>query len=92
MKKSTRKPAARETDNAYFLKILLYFVFGTIWIKYNGRPVLPIGLLAGVFFIRSDHFNIDRKVEYAILIVAVLMGLMGFGLFLGFWGPGPGGA
>jgi len=83
MKKvAAKKSGERETDNAYFLKILLYFILGTIWVKYNGYVVLPIGLIVGVIFTRSDHFAIDRKVEYAILIVAALMGLAGYGVFL----------
>jgi len=71
-----------ETDNVYFLKILLYFVIGTIWIKYNGYVIFPVGLGLGLLFVHSDHFAIDRKVEYAILIIAALLGLAGYGLFL----------
>jgi hypothetical protein len=83
MKKATRKSApARESNAEYFLKILLYFVVGTIWIKHNGYVVFPIGLIIGLLFTRSDHFVIDRKIEYAVLIMASLMGLIGYGLFL----------
>ncbi len=82
MKKSARKSAAQETDSVYFLKILLYFVLGTIWIKYHGLVVFPIGLAVGLLFSRSDHFAIDRKIEYAVLIIAALMGLIGYGVFL----------
>ncbi len=82
MKKASRKTSPRETDDAYFLKILLYFVLGTIWIKYNGYVVFPIGLILGVLFAQKDHFAIDRKLEYIILLVAALAGLAGYGLFL----------
>lgn len=82
MKKITHKKVERESDNAYFLKILLYFILGTIWVKYNGYVVFPIGLIVGVIFTRSDHFAIDRKVEYAVLMIAALIGLMGYGIFL----------
>jgi hypothetical protein len=83
MKKATRKPAsAHETNAEYFLKLLLYFVVGTIWIKHNGYVVFPIGLVIGILFTRSDHFMIDRKIEYAVLIMSALMGLIGYGLFL----------
>lgn len=81
-KKATTPTTGRETDSAYFLKILLYFILGTIWVKYNGYVVFPIGLIVGVLFTRSDHFAIDRKIEYAILIIAALFGLMGYGIFL----------
>jgi hypothetical protein len=82
MKKTTRKAAATETDSTYFLKILLYFVLGTIWVKYNGYVVFPIGLVIGVIFTRSDHFAIDRKIEYAVLMISALLGLIGYGVFL----------
>jgi len=82
MPKSKTKRSARETDNVYFLKILLYFVIGTIWIKYNGYVVLPIGMLMGLLFVHSDHFAIDRKIEYALLIISALLGLAGYGLFI----------
>ena len=75
---------AKETDNAYFLKLLMYFVLGTIWIKYDGRVVFPVGLAIGLLYTRKDHFMIDRKVEYAMLIFAAMMGLIGYGLFLAF--------
>ena len=80
-----KKASARETDNAYFLKILIYFVLGMIWVKVNGIVVLPVGLILGVIIAQHDHFSIDRKVEYAVLIVAGILGLSGMGAFLGFW-------
>jgi hypothetical protein len=80
MAKFTKKP--QETDNSYFLKILLYFVLGTIWIKFNGYLVLPAGLILGVVVAQKDHFQIDRKVEYAILLISAVIGLTGWGLYL----------
>lgn len=71
-----------ETDNVYFLKILVYFILGTIWVKYNGFLVFPIGLVLGVIIAQKDHFAIDRKVEYAILIVATIIALTGWGFYL----------
>ena len=66
----------------YFLKLLLYFVLGTIWIKANDRPIIPIGLILGLLFASHEHFRIDRKVEYAILLVSTLFALYGPGIFL----------
>ncbi len=74
MKKLTRK-IFRETDGVYFFKVLLYFILGMIWLKYNGWVVFPVGLVVGVIFSHSDHFAIDRKVEYAVLIISALIGL-----------------
>ena len=82
MTKAVRKTSPRESDNAYFLKILIYFILGTIWIKFNGYVVFPAGLLLGLVVAQKDHFSIDRKVEYAILIVAAVVGLIGWGLYL----------
>jgi len=82
MKKARKKFASPETDNVYFLKILIYFVMGTIWVKYNGFVVFPLGLALGVLIAQKDHFAIDRKVEYAVLIVSAVLGLTGWGLYL----------
>ena len=71
-----------EKDSVYFLKILLYFVLGTIWIKYNGKTIFPIGLVIGALFTSKEHFRIDRKIEYAILLISTIMGLIGLGIFL----------
>ncbi|HVQ44722.1 MAG TPA: hypothetical protein VMT30_07205 [Candidatus Saccharimonadia bacterium] len=85
MAKTTKQARGRETDNAYFLKILIYFVLGLIWVKVNGFVVVPIGLILGIIIAQHDHFSIDRKIEYAILLVSAVLGLAGFGAYLGFW-------
>ncbi len=83
--KNKKKTSPRESDDFYFLKILLYFVIGTLWIKVNGVVVLPIGLLLGVLLAMHDRFVIDRKIEYAILLVAALLNLAVAGFFISFW-------
>lgn len=71
-----------EPDSVYFLKILLYFILGTIWIaSTTGKRIVPAGLILGLLFAHKDHFRIDRKVEYAILLVAALISLYGPGIF-----------
>lgn len=83
MSKTTKKSASvRETDDAYFLKLLIYFILGVIWIKHNGYVVFPIGLVIGLIVAQKDHFAIDRKIEYAVLLIATVVGLMGYGLFI----------
>jgi len=74
-KKRTKNSNKAESDNWYFLKILMYFILGTFWIKYNGYFVLPLGLLAGLLIAQKDRFAIDRKIEYAVLLIAALIGL-----------------
>ncbi|QQR52043.1 hypothetical protein IPG36_05655 [bacterium] len=78
--KRTFKPG--ETDDAYFLKLLIYLVLGMIWIKYNGYVVFPLGLVIGLIIAQKDHFAIDRKVEYAVMLMAAVVGLMGAGFFV----------
>jgi hypothetical protein len=74
-KTATRKKVASETNSVYFLKILVFFILGSIWVKYNGIVVFPIGLVVGLGLSAHDHFAIDRKVEYAVLIVSALLAL-----------------
>ena len=85
MPKARRKTTSTPTDSAYFLKILIYFVLGMVWIKINGYVVIPLGLIIGLIIAQHDHFAIDRKIEYAVLIVSAILGLSGYGAFLGFW-------
>lgn len=75
-----RAKKTAEADGAYFLKILLYFVVGMIWIENQRTAVFPIGLVLGVIFARHEHFQIDRKMEYLILILSAFLGLIGHGL------------
>lgn len=86
--KANKKNIANESDSAYFLKLVLYVVLGTLWIKFStplyvGNIVLngfPVGLILGLLFASHDHFQVDRKIEYAILIV---MSVISFFLPLG---------
>jgi hypothetical protein len=79
-KTKTRKQLD-ETDGAYFLKIVLYIVLGSLWIKFQ-VPIeigplsvggMPFGFLLGLIFASHDHFQVDRKIEYAILIVTAIV-------------------
>ena len=81
MVKKKQKNAETESDSTYFLKLVLYIIMGTLWIKFT-QPIellglvingLPLGLLVGLFFASHDHFQIDRKIEYAILIVMTIV-------------------
>lgn len=71
-----------ETDGAYLLKLVLYVVLGSLWIKITnsdgGQIPVPAGFIIGLIFAMHDHFQIDRKIEYAILLLA---------MFVGFWLP-----
>lgn len=78
--KSVQKAAA-EFDAAYFLKIVLYLIVGAQWIRFTNTSntvqiPIPVGLIIGVVFAAHEHFQLDRKIEYALLLVA---------MFVGFW-------
>ena len=79
-KRKKIKPKA-ELDGVYILKIVLYIMVGAQWLRLTDaaqtRQIpLPIGLIVGAFFALHEHFQIDRKIEFAILLVAC---------FVGFW-------
>jgi hypothetical protein len=72
---------SQQLDSVYLLKLVLYLILGAQWIRFvspsGGSQVpIPIGLIVGVIFAMHDHFQIDRKIEYAVLLIA---------MFVGFW-------
>lgn len=69
----------QELDSVYVLKIILFLVLGAQWIRLVDPALtkqipVPVGLIVGLYFARHEHFQIDRKVEYAVLIMAALVG------------------
>ena len=90
MAKTKKKVKSAAFDGAFVLKLVLYAVLGSLWLKLhkNGSSVdvpLPLGLLVGLVFTAHEHFRIDRKIEYAVLVIAALIGLLApYGLFLSF--------
>jgi hypothetical protein len=81
MPKKTKVSAKTEKDSTYFLKIVIYVILGSFWLKFASPAVvggfefngLPLGLLIGLVFASHDHFQIDRKIEYAILILMTIL-------------------
>jgi len=77
-----KRKAAKESDSTYFLKLVMYLIIGSQWLRLDNMPEwqipLPIGLLIGLGFALHEHFQMDRKIEYALLLVAT---------FVGFWLP-----
>lgn len=81
MVKKVPRQRSAEPDSIYFLKLVLYVVLGSFWLKFN-QPILignllihgfPLGLVVGLMFAAHDHFQIDRKIEYALLIVVTII-------------------
>ena len=83
-KKLTKtKKEKPELDSVYLLKLVLFLILGSQWLYFaDGASAkqlpIPIGAVIGVLFAIHEHFQIDRKVEYAILLIA---------MFIGFWLP-----
>lgn len=70
-----------EPDGVFFLKLVLYVILGSLWLKFS-QPVqlgnflisgFPLGLIIGLIFASHDHFKIDRKIEYAVLIILTII-------------------
>lgn len=79
----------QEVDGVFFLKLVLYMILGSMWIKISHHDTLslpiPLGLFVGLFFTSHEHFQIDRKIEYAVLLVAMLVGYFApFGLYINY--------
>jgi hypothetical protein len=78
MAKTKKRSIKRESDGTYLLKLVLYLMIGAQWLRIttaSGTEIpLPLGLLVGAIFALHEHFQIDRKIEYAILLVAMLIG------------------
>ena len=76
-----KKLSPQENDSAYFLKIVLYVLLGSFWLRFASPLTIgyvtlngfPLGLLLGLLFASHDHFQIDRKIEYAILIIVTII-------------------
>ncbi len=89
--KTGQRSQATQLDGVFILKLVLYVLLGSLWLKIQradlsgGSIPLPVGLGAGLIFASHEHFRIDRKIEYAALVLAGLIGLIvPYGLFIGF--------
>lgn len=81
MVKTKTKQKGMEPDSTYFLKLVLYVVLGSFWLKFS-QPIpigdflihgFPLGLVIGLMFAAHDHFQVDRKIEYALLILMTII-------------------
>ncbi len=78
-----RPNEANEPDSTYLLKLVLYVLLGTFWLKladpvvWLGLPIgaIPFGLLIGLVLVRwFEKYPTDRKIWYAILVVVTIIG------------------
>jgi len=78
MAKTKKRSDNTELDSVYVLKLVMYMIIGTLWLRIgraDGADIpIPIGFVLGLPFIAHDHFKIDRKIEFAVLLIAMLVG------------------
>jgi hypothetical protein len=81
-KKKTVKKQPYEPDSVFFLKAVVFLILGSQWIYIESgnewQIPIPVGLIIGLVFATHEHFQIDKKIEYVILL---------FATFLSFWLP-----
>lgn len=87
MAKNKDKLTAKELDTIYFLKLVVYLVLGSLWVKItDGRDTqlpIPAGFLIGLVFASHDHVQLDKKIGFAVLLVAMLVGFWApFGIYI----------
>ncbi|MCA9344252.1 hypothetical protein KC946_00285 [Candidatus Saccharibacteria bacterium] len=77
--KYKRQPA--ELDSVYILKLTVYLILSSQWIHFTTTAgsggmnfSLPLGAVLGLLLATHDRFKIDRKIEYAVILIAMLIG------------------
>jgi hypothetical protein len=79
VRRKTIKKPQQELDSVFFLKIVVYMVLGSLWIRLvnpdlTAQIPIPIGLGIGLLIASHEHFQIDRKIEFSVLLVSALIG------------------
>lgn len=83
-----KKKTARKTeqDSVYLLKLVVYLIVGSQWLwltQHSWQIPVPLGLIVGLVLAMHDHFKTDRRIEYAVLLIATLVGYFaGIGIYL----------
>lgn len=81
MPRRNTKNTDQETDSAFLLKVVMYIILASIWLKFDtpidlgftGLYGIPVGLFIGLIVASQDKFQIDRKIEYVLLIVMTIV-------------------
>ena len=84
-----KKKNQNNTDGIFAIKLALYVILGSLWVKVlNDNSIvvpLPLGLIIGAVLSSQEHFQIVRKIEYAVLLVDGLIGFLApYGLYVAF--------
>lgn len=74
-----KKQKTKIKEGPYLLKMVLYLVVGAQWVsvvdpELTKQISIPFGLFVGLGFAMHEHFQIDRKIEYAVLLISCLVG------------------
>ena len=82
MAKTKSKITDSSVDMVYFLKLTVYLILGSLWLKItDGQTTqipIPVGFFIGLALAAHDHVQLDRKIGFAVLLIAMLVG---------FWAP-----
>lgn len=71
-----------ESDGTYFLKLVVFALLGTLWLKFGqsvswlGIPLhgIPLGMFVGLVLIwKFEPHQSDRKIWYATLLLVTLI-------------------
>lgn len=69
-----------QSDTAYFLKLIMYFICGTFWVRLIGVDIgpfahfsVPLGLVIGIAFSTYECSHVDKRIELAVLLLAAFI-------------------
>lgn len=87
MAKTKKRKSSQEFDGVYLFKLVLYLVLGSLWVQLafgNSTKIgLPVGFIIGFILTTHERFQIDRKIEYAVLVIAMFFGYFApYGLYI----------
>lgn len=73
-----------DPDTAYFLKLVIVLLLGTLWLRL-AEPVtlgvfvlqaIPVGFIIALLLVsKLSYFRNDRKIWYAILLISTVIGV-----------------
>lgn len=74
---TSKQKQPREPDSVFFLKILVLLIISTMWLRFSSNGELsgtelnlPLGGAAAFVLVQFDHFAIDRKIEYVVVLIS----------------------
>ncbi len=79
---SRRSEKVYESDSTYFLKLVVFVLLGTFWLKFQqpidwlGLPLggIPVGAFVGVLLVHQfEKIQSDRKLWYMVLLVMTIV-------------------